>query len=178
VSGLHNGSSSKGGPVQRRTLTAALAAFAASVAATVFLLTSVLGDAQGPRDDPGLFVERVVGLVVADDYATAWASLYSAHQRVAPRSEYVACELLSPVDSTLDSVKVVRVRDRDLRIPGAVRTVPVKAVTLRLEVTDKTLGTQNAFSHTFNAVPEGSRWAWILTPSRYELYRDDACGVT
>jgi hypothetical protein len=26
-------------------------------------------------------------------------------------------------------------------------------------------------------VPSGSEWTWILTPSRYRLYRDDSCGT-
>ena len=49
------------------------------------------------------------------------------------------------------------------------------AVTLRLRIRSASLGT-DAFTHTFSAVREGSHWAWILTPDRYELYRSDACG--
>ena len=100
-------------------------------------------------------MSQVVRLIVADDYDSAWISLYPAHQQVATRSEYVACEQKTPVGSTLRSINVVRVADRLLRIPGEPQRVPVKAVTLRITLAD-TLGTKSAFSHTFNAVPAGS----------------------
>lgn len=168
----------RGRSIQRSVVIASVLAFVAALAATAIVLTSVLssGDAE-PRDDPSAFVSRIVGLIVADDYATAWTSLNPAHQRVATRREYVQCELQNPVASKLDSIEVLKVVDRVLRIPGASEKVSAKAVTLRIAI-ESGAGTSNSFKHTFNAVPNGSHWSWVLTPSRYQLYRDDACGVT
>src|SRR5262249_33862481 len=111
-----------------------------------------------------------------DDYAAAWSSLYPAHQRVALESEYVDCEMQRPVASTLASIDVLRVRDRKLHVPGEPGRVNVKAVTLRISV-QNSVGVNETFRHTFTAVPAGTHWAWILTPSRYALYRDDGCST-
>jgi len=128
-----------------------------------------------PRGDPGAFVTRIVGYVVKDDYTHAWNYLYPAHQRVAPRHKYVACELQSPLGWILRSVEVLGVADRRLRIPGQTKRVAGKVVTLRIAYEDPALQTEGAFVQSFRAVPAGSRWAWILTPERYALYRADAC---
>ncbi len=50
-----------------------------------------------PRSDPAAFLTRIVGLVVENDYAHAWNTLHPAHKRVAPRREYVDCELQTPL---------------------------------------------------------------------------------
>ena len=163
--------------MQRSVIAGSIIAFVAAALAAAWILSTVIpanGRAATPHGDPAAFVSQVVRLIVADDYDSAWISLYPAHQQVATKSEYIACEQKTPVGSTLRAIDVVRVADRLLRIPGEPQRVPVKAVTLRITLVD-TLGTKNAFSHTFNAVPAGSQWAWILTPSRYELYRTDGC---
>ena len=162
--------------MSRRVLVASLAAFVVAVAGTVVLARAVVGGSE-PRDDPAAFVTKIVGFIVADDYPSAWSSLYPAHQQIALENEYVDCELQRPVSSTLDSISVLRVRDRKLHIPGEAGRVEAKAVTLRIEL-ENSIGAKESFRHTFNAVPNGSHWSWILTPSRYQLYRDDACGVT
>ena len=167
--------------MKRRVIVGSLVvlAFAAGAVLTGLLASRVLTGSRssGPRDDPAAFVSHVVALIVADDYSAAWGSLNRAHQRVAPRSEYVACELMTPVDATLRSIDVVRVQDRSIRVPGASETVSGKAVTLRIKVVSKTFKTPETLNHTFNAVADGSRWTWILTPHRYAIYRDDACGA-
>jgi hypothetical protein len=164
--------------VQRRVMFGSFIVFVAATAAVALLLPGELpagGDGSRPRGDPAAFVSGVVRLIVADDYAAAWASLNPAHKQVAPRREYVECERRSPVQSRLRSVEVMRVANRLLRIPGASRSVRAKAVTLRLTVEDMALRETETFNVTFTAVPEGSVWTWILTPARYALYRDDAC---
>ena len=128
-----------------------------------------------PAEAPATFVTRIVGLVVADDYARAWESLYPAHQSVAPRAEYTTCELRTPVGWTLSSATVVRVVEKLRRIPGEHGRVPVTLVTLRLGISNPSLRARGGFTHTFTAVTVGSRWTWILTPSRYGLYRTDSC---
>ena len=167
--------------MQRRVIIGSLIAVVAVAVGAALLLSRALpagSHASGPRDDPAAFVSRIVRLVVADDYAAAWLSLNPAHKQVAPKQEYVACERSSPVRSRVKSIQVLRVVDRDLRIPGASRSVKVKAVTLHIEVRNSVLETTETFKHTFNAVPDGSDWTWVLTPGRYALYRDNACGTT
>jgi hypothetical protein len=161
----------------RRSLIAALAVvFAASVAATVLGVHAFGGSTAGPTEEPDAFVSRVVSQIVSDDYATAWTTLYPPHQAVAGSDEYVACEMQTPVGLKLRSISVVRVKDRQLRVPGDSKTSAAKAVTLRLSLSNA--GAKTVFTHTFNTVAVGSHWTWILTPSRYELYRNDSCGTT
>lgn len=164
--------------MQRRVMFGSLIVFVGAAAAVSLLLPRELparGDGSRPRGDPAAFVSGVVRLIVADDYAAAWTSLNPAHKQVAPRREYVECERRSLMQSRLRSVEVMRVANRLLRIPGASRSVRAKAVTLRLTVENVALREKETFEVTFNAVPAGSVWTWILTPARYALYRDDAC---
>lgn len=163
--------------MQRRVRLGSLIVFVAAAAAVGLLLPRELPARSGsrPLGDPAVFVSGVVRLIVADDYAAAWTSLNPAHKQVAPRREYVACERRSLMQSRLRSIEVVRVANRLLRIPGASRSVRAKAVTLRLTVENVAVREKETFEVTFNAVPEGSVWTWILTPARYALYRDDAC---
>jgi hypothetical protein len=81
----------------------------------------------------------------------------------------------TPVGLKLRSISVVRVKDRQLRVPGDSKTSAAKAVTLRLRLSNA--GERTVFTHTFNTVAVGSHWTWILTPSRYEQYRSDSCGA-
>jgi hypothetical protein len=158
----------------RWSLVAALVAvFAVSAAVTVLVFQGLPGGSSTPSESPSAFVSRVVTQIVGDDYAGAWQTLYPPHQAVAESDEYVSCEMRTPVGWKLRSISVVRVRDRTLRVPGDSEASGAKAVTLRLRLSKA--GAKNVFTHTFNAVAVGSHWAWILTPSRYELYRSDSC---
>jgi len=161
----------------RLVIGCAIAGVAAAVVAGL-LVSHSRGSGTGPKGDPAAFAAQIVALVVADDYATAWDSLNRAHQQVAPRSEYVACERQSPLNARLASSRVVRVVDRSVRIPGTTGKVPVKAVTLRLRIVSRASGRSETFRHTFTVVGDGTQWTWILTPKRYALYRDDACATT
>ena len=155
-------------------------AFVAAAAVTAFLVSSGLpatGGSTAPRERPTAFVSRTVAQIVGDDYATAWDTLYPKHKEVAPKDEYVACELQTPVGWQLGAAKVIRVATRLRRIPGESDRVPVQLVTLRLTITRPSPRMKSVFVHTFTAVADGDRWAWILTPSKYELYRSDGCGV-
>ena len=165
--------------MSRGVIIGSIVAFVVTVVAVVGValvaIPALEGDAK-PTGDPAVFVKQVVGYIVADDYTSAWGSLYPAHQRVARQTEYVECERQRPVSSTLGSIDVLRVSDRKLRIPGESGRADVKAVTLRINL-QNALGAKETFKHTFNAVPSGSEWRWILTPSRFRLYRDDSCGT-
>jgi hypothetical protein len=161
--------------VGRVTIAGFAVVFVASVGATVLGYHVLVGSSSGPNESPDVFVSRVVSQIVSDDYEHAWETLYPPHQRIAGSEEYVSCEMLSPVGWELRSISVVRVKDRTLRVPGDSETSAAKAVTLRLRLSNA--GAKDAFTHTFNTVAVGSHWAWILTPSRYELYRSDSCGA-
>jgi hypothetical protein len=160
--------------VQRSVLVGSALAFVAAAVAAATLVSLTRSD-PGPRDDPGSFVSQIVTLVLADDYEAAWAALYPAHQEVAPQREYVDCELRTPVGVRLRSIDVLRVADRRLHVPGEHGRVDAKAVTLRIRVQNGSIPTDDVFAHTFNAVPVGAHWTWILTPDRFRLYRSDAC---
>ena len=161
--------------VSRRLLIVLAAAFAAAVLGVVGLV-HVLDAQDGPSGDPADFMTTIVGYIVADDYAAAWNSLYPAHKLVALRKEYVDCELQRPLNSKLGSIDVLGVRDRKLHVPGDEGSVDAKAVTLRVDLMNS-IGAKETFRHTFNVVPVGTHWTWVLTPSRYALYRADGCGT-
>jgi hypothetical protein len=126
--------------------------------------------------DPVAFLRTVVRQIAANDYATAWRTLHPAQQRVAPLAEYVGCEQESPIPGRLTSMRVLRVAQERLRIPGTAAATPVKAVTLRLRIEDRALKASVVIVHTVHAVRVAHRWAWTFPPARYRLYRDDACG--
>lgn len=162
--------------MSRRLIVGSAAAFVATAAVVVVTARIVRANDSEPSGDPAAFVREIVGYIVADDYASAWTSLYPAHQRVALENEYVDCELQRPVASKLGSIDVLGVRDRKLHVPGEQGRVDAKAVTVRISL-QNSLGARETFRHTFNAVPVGTHWTWILTPSRYALYRDDGCST-
>lgn len=164
--------------VSPRLTVGVVVAFGSAVAVIVGLWAALGGDhAQAlPAERPSHFVSRTVVTIGRDDYASAWESLHPAHQEIASRNEYVACEMKTPLGWKLRSMRVVRVADRMVRVPGTSTDVAAKAVTLRLRVFEKLIGAEESFSHTFTAVPVDAHWSWILTPSQYERYSTDSCG--
>jgi hypothetical protein len=165
--------------MQMRVIAGSVIGFLAAAAASALLLIVALpasGEDGPPRGNPATFVIHVVDLVVSDDYASAWPSLYPPHQKVAPRDEYVSCELRTPVGWKLRAAKILKVAERVRRLPGETKPRQVTSVTLRLVIENRALRTMGGFTHTFTAVAHGNRWTWVLTPARYRLYRDDACG--
>jgi hypothetical protein len=164
--------------MSRFVVVASALAFIAAAAVTAYLVSAGLPEAGGSsavRERPATFVSRTVGQIIGDDYETAWDTLYPVHKEVAPKDEYVACELRTPVGWKLRAAKVVRVASRLRRIPGESERVPVELVTLRLTIAQPSTRTKNVFVHTFTAVADGDHWAWILTPTKYELYRSNGC---
>lgn len=165
--------------MQRTVIFGSILGLVTAAAVTLVGLSAALpaSGAHAPQEDPARFLTRVIGFVVTDQYANAWSTLHPAHQEVASQEEYVSCELLSPVGWKLRSAAVVKVAKRLRAVPGVTEPVPVTAVTLRLRIESTKLRTEGVFTHTFSAVAVGSRWTWILTPTRYDLYRADACGA-
>jgi hypothetical protein len=130
-----------------------------------------------PREAAVVFLENVITAIAANDYAQAWQSLHPIHQAVAPEADYVACEELSPIPGTLESLVPVRVRHRPVTVAGLSKKVRGVAVTFRLRFENSALGASAGVTLTAAAVKVAGRWAWLLPAPRYELYRDDACGV-
>ena len=146
----------------------------------VLVVAGALAVAAAPRasgppsaaspSDPGPFVKRLVVQMVHDDYARAWLTLYSAHKAVAPRWEYLYCELKSPIPGRIESLAIVRETSARFSVAG-VGPVRGRAVTFRLVL--RGLG---EITHTSHVVAVQGGWRWILTPDRYRLYAADGCG--
>ena len=106
----------------------------------------------------------------------AWRRLYPAHRLVAARALYVRCEQATPFPAPLQSLRVLRVRRAAVRVPGLPGPVPGVAVTVRVGLEWYGPRDPIEFTFTFHLVPERGRWTWLLSPSRYRLYRDEGCG--
>lgn len=133
------------------------------------LLAAGCGSSATPKDDPGPVAATVVDRIVHNKYAAVWDDLYSADQKVAPLSEYVACETRNPVIAVPRSVEVLRVNDESVGI-GDGKFVDSKAVEVRLDFA-------GAFHvvHTTHLVAEHGTWKWILPSWRYRDYKADRC---
>lgn len=134
---------------------------------------------DGPRitQSPVVFLEQVITAIAANDYARAWLSLHPAHQAVAPEPEYVACEQLSPITVVLESIVPLRTRHKAVVVAGLPLPVQGVVVTFRLRLRDGELNASAPVTLTAAAVPVDRHWTWMLPRTRYELYRDDACGL-
>jgi hypothetical protein len=132
------------------------------------------GDAWPPLRSAGPFLVQEVHDKTSGKWAKAWLSLYPAHQRVAPRDLYVACESSSKFPAPLRSVHAVAERRTLVHVAGLEAPVPGVAVTLVVE-----LGTSGrdaiTFSHVFHLIPVDGHWRWILSPARYKLYARRGC---
>ena len=138
-------------------------------AATAAVVVRFAGGSDGPKDPAG-FMTGLMQEIAANDYAGAWATLHPAHQRVATREAYVACEAQSPIPGKLSSVSVLDVSDKQVRVAGEPGTVAGKAVRLELSIAgagpDPIVVTQ-----TSHAVAVAGHWTWILPPERFAEYR-------
>lgn len=167
---------------RRRYVLAALLLVLAGAVAAGALLVGSRGDGSGstsraarPADDPVVFLKGVLAQIVRNDYAGAWLKLHPAQQRIVSQPDYVRCELQTRIVGRLDSLTVVRAFDDLVLIAGGeTRPVTSKVVTFRLRLSEPGVGAV-VFTHTVHAVAAGGRWAWILTPHRYELYRSGGC---
>jgi hypothetical protein len=133
------------------------------------LLVTGCGSDGKPKADPRPAAARVVDLIVHNKYSASWDDLYSADQKVAPFSEYVACETRNPVISVPRSVKVLSVNDESVGI-GDGKFADSKAVDVRLNFA-------GGFHvvHTVHLVGEHGKWKYILPSWRFRDYRADKC---
>ena len=122
-----------------------------------------------PKDDPGAFASKVVGLIVHNKYSTVWEDLHPVDQKVAPFAEYVSCETRHPVIAVPRSVKVLSVNDESVGL-GDGKFLESKAVDVRL-------GFSGGFrvTHTVHLVADHGKWKYILPSWRYRDYKADRC---
>jgi hypothetical protein len=80
------------------------------------VLVAGCGGSSTPKDDPGKFATKVVGLIVHNKYSAVWDDLHSADQKVAPFTEYVGCETRNPVIAVPRTITVVSVNDESVGI--------------------------------------------------------------
>lgn len=157
--------------VRTRLLLIGLPLVAAAV--TAALVLRFTGGSDGPGD-PARFMTGLIQEIAANDYGGAWATLHPAHQRVATREAYVACEGQTPIPGKLSSVSVVDVSDKQVEVAGEAGTVEGKAVRLELSITGA--GPDPiVVTHTSHAVAVAGHWTWILPPDRFAEYRAGRC---
>jgi len=139
--------------------------------AAAVLALAACGGSGAPKGDPAVFATRVVDQIVHNRYAQAWQDLDPLDQQVAPRDEYVGCELRSPVLTVPRTMKVLSVGDESVGL-GNGRFVQSKAVHVRL-------GFDGGFHlvHTVHVVAAGGKWTWILPSWRFRDYKADRCST-
>jgi hypothetical protein len=111
--------------------------------------------------------------IARNDYERAWTTLHPSHQRIVTRAEYVRCEAQSPIPGRLDSVKVLNVSDKPVRLAGQAEMVAGKSIRVRL--TFSGLAEPLVVMHTGHAVAVGDRWTWVLPPARFAEYETGRC---
>jgi hypothetical protein len=169
------------GPLfKARNLLVVLAAVVAVSAGLAVWLTGLGSSGKAtvqPADDPVVFLRGIVRGIAGNDYEAIWPSLHPAQQCVATRGLYVRCEQRDPVVGRLDGITVIRALDQRIAVAGAAgNVVDSKAVTFRLKLTEATGRTSGVV--TVHAVAVEGHWRWILTPSRFEVYRSGVCPTT
>jgi hypothetical protein len=143
-------------------------------------LAAAAGDAYGQtrRGDAVTFLDHVVRLLAANDYATAYPLLHPAQRRLVSAGAYVTCEQASPIPGKLTSLRVLRTARERIHVAGTTtRQVPSTAVTFELELTGSLPGETATVGLTAHAVSVGGRWTWILSARRLALHRSGTCGV-
>lgn len=131
--------------------------------------------APRPEQDPGEFFEQLFGFYFAGDYARAWGLLHPGHRAVVPRPLFERClgSLLEGSGIELEDVAVIGRRDEAIDLP-AVPERRATAVTIRLTVTNA-FGDREDTTPTYNLVPVGGRWTWVLGREEVLAYQRGAC---
>jgi hypothetical protein len=163
-------------------ISARRAAFAAllvvTVCSTAYASVAIasMTDDQGPGD-PTVFLQEVIGQLVASDYRKAWQSLDPGQQQLVPAEQYVRCESASPIPGRLTSIEITDLSEQRIPVAGTRTPVPAQAVTFRIQITEPSLHTSVVITHTVHAVQIDDHWAWILPAARLQLDRSPTCGV-
>lgn len=133
------------------------------------------GSRARPAEDPVHFLRGVVKQIAANDYGAVWQKLHPAQQRVATRDAYVQCEQLSPIPGRLDSIRLVGAKTERIEVAGDTGAVDSSAATFRLTISEPALDESVVVPMTAHAVAVDGHWRWILSPTRFELYRSKSC---
>jgi hypothetical protein len=167
--------------VRRGTLRASVLVCALAVGALAGTLALAGGGEHDARartpaaGDPGRFLVKMIEEKTGGRYADAWTNLYPFHQSVAPLGSYIRCEAKMPFPGRLVAVRVMHKEPARVSIAGLPAPVPGEAVTIRAIVRSPQVEQPVVVVHTFHAVPVRGRWTWILSPSRFDLYRSGGC---
>jgi len=117
----------------------------------------------------------VVKQKLSSDYAAAWKTLYPAHQRIASRDAYVACENLAPDAGTMLSVRSLRTYNEKIPVAGKGGMTQTKAVDVRVTVDSPLVRFSVVIEQTFHAIKVSGRWRWILSHDQYRYYSAGEC---
>src|SRR5690242_6468476 len=126
-------------------------------------LVAAAGDAYGQsrRGDAVTFLDHVVRLLAANDYASAYPLLHPEQRRLVSAAGYVSCEQTSPIPGTLTSLRVLRTTRERIHVAGtSTGRVPSTAVTFELQLAGSLPGESATIDLTAHAVTVGGRWAW------------------
>lgn len=149
----------------------------AALVLAVSLVASGCGRASEPEQQPVEFLESLFGHLYRGEHGAAWDTLYAAHQEVAPRAEYVACESNAPAFAgRLERVEVLDEREEDWRVSGESKPRTSTAVTYRITVS--LAGEPERFTATGHLLAVDGAWHWILNPTDFRAYRAGRCPVT
>jgi hypothetical protein len=133
--------------------------------------------AHAPEQRPVEFLEVLFAQLYGGDHAGAWTSLYPAHQRVATRGLYVACEEQAPAFAgTLERVEVLSAREEPWRVAG--QAEPLDATTVRYRITVSLGGDREHVDGSGHLVAVDGSWRWILKRADFDAYRAGRCPVT
>jgi hypothetical protein len=158
-------------------MTSGIASRGAASAAVLMAVAAVACSPAAAAPVPGVsrFMTEIVREKLDGDYARAWESLYPAHQRVATRDAYVACESQVPDMGTHVSVRATRVSSERIRVAGSARHIRSKAVRVRVSVLPTGWLVPVVVSQTFHAIPVIGRWTWILSADQFGYYSAATC---
>jgi len=143
-------------------------------------LTAAVGDAYGQtrRGDAVTFLDHVVRLLAANDYASVYPLLHPQQRRLVSAAEYVSCEQMSPIPGRLTSLRVLETKRERIHVAGTqAQRVASTAVTFELRLVGTLPGESTTVDVTAHAVSVAGRWAWILSARRLALHRSGTCGV-
>jgi hypothetical protein len=153
----------------------ALVALISGLGAAAALGAELGGKDRVANGEAVRFAARTIRMLAENRYGVAWRSLLPEHQRVAARAEYIACERTSLIPGRVTSLRVSRVVDEMIAVPGLRGVIASKAVSVRLEIADVLVPEGVVIDALVHVVPVDDGWAWILPSARYAAYRAGAC---
>jgi len=112
-----------------------------------------------PREQPGVFITRILREEINGQWARQWDELHPGHQQLITRAAYVACsrEMATNIGTGSEIFRVLDVRDEPINVEG----VPQKTSKL-VTITFRGRSRNSVLTYRLHAVAIGSRWAWIL----------------